>query len=177
MKMPFRFTKLPDAFELCHHLFVSNTVFQKMRSLTVLGVFFQSSCGIANRSRRLDESATPESISTIMSFHATVHLSLPLANDKSISLPLVYEHVILNRQDHFFNWSSWKCHHPVAAAALTQRGKWCRNRLRWEILLMFHQQQKVICHRLAHPIRESAVFTYVIPSVYRTLMVAIVPLK
>lgn len=37
--MRFRFTKLPDAFKLCHHLFVSNTAFQKMSSLTVLGFF------------------------------------------------------------------------------------------------------------------------------------------
>lgn len=74
--MHFSFTKLPDTFELGHYF--CQTVFQKMSCLTwcfFFFFFFQSSCRIANRSRPLDESATSESINTVMSCHA-VSLSL-----------------------------------------------------------------------------------------------------
>lgn len=174
--MRFRFTKLPDAFKLCHHLFVSNTVFQKMSSLTVLGFFFFSvQLWIANRSRHLDESATPESISTIMFCHATGHLSSPLANDKSISLPSVYEHITLNRQDHSFTWSSWKSPSPSRGCCSNTVGPMVQKHV--EVGDFVDVSSAAKGHFLPIGPRESAVFTYVITSVYRTLMAAILPLK
>lgn len=105
--MRFRFTKLPDAFKLCHHLFVSNTVFQKMSSLTV---FFSVQLWDCKQIQALGWKC--------YSWEHQYNHVLPcdrsplFAFGKCISLPSVYEHITLNRQDHLFTWSSWKSPSP-----------------------------------------------------------------
>lgn len=140
----FQVHKLPDAFELCHPLFVSNTVFQKMSCLT--GVFFSPVVGLQTVQgpwmKVLLLWASIESCPSMRSL-------FPSGKWQNISPPSIYKCVTLNHGESSFNWTSWKPPSPGPGChSHTQQGKWCRNRIRWEIFLTFHQQLKVISHRL-----------------------------
>lgn len=144
MTMRFRFTKLPDAFKLCHHLFVSNTVFQKMSSLTVFFFFvffFSPVVGLQT---------DPGTWMKVLLLRASVQSCSAMRQVTSLCLWQMYQSTL-----------GLRTHHPKPPRSLVYLVKlevtitqsWLlfwhsgangAERLRWEILLMFHQQLNVI---------------------------------
>lgn len=91
MTMRFRFTKLPDAFKLCHHLFVSNTVFQKMSSLTVLVFFFSPVVGLQT---------DPGTWMKVLLLRASVQLCSAMRQVTSLCLWQMYQSTLSLRTHH-----------------------------------------------------------------------------
>lgn len=86
---------------------------------------------------------------------------------QNISPPSIYKCVTLNNGESSFNWSSWKSPSlDPGCRSYKQQGKWCRNRMKWEIFLTFHQQPKVISHQLTQCQQSMCcIHTCAIPSV------------
>lgn len=123
--MHFRFTKPPDTFELSRHLFVSNTVFQKMRSsmgvFFILFFFFLFSPVVGLQT---DQSPWMKVLllrASIQSCPAMPSLPFPLANDR-ISVHSRFTNTSRKTMESpHLTGQAGSHHHPVLAATRTHR--------------------------------------------------------